>query len=92
MGKAAQTREKRERRMMQRTTLMSANGKTISMLGMALLILSVSACSKPSQTGTASARIDAVQADVTRCAEALTGGSMPAAREFCLPVLVRISE
>ena len=92
MGKAAETPTSEETYRAGRIIVMSANAKTVSMLGMGLLMLSVSACSKPSQTGTASARIDAVQGDVTRCADALTGESMPAAREACLPVLVRVAD
>ena len=56
-----------------------------------LTLIALSGCAT-SQTGTAAARIDAVQGDVTRCADALTGDSMPAAREACLPVLVRVAD
>ena len=77
---------------MGRITSTSASAKTALMLVTALVILSgLSGCATL-QTGTASARIDAVQADVTRCADALTGDSMPAAREACLPVLVRVAD
>ena len=59
---------------------------------MVLLTLSALSGCATLQTGTAQARIDAVQADVTRCADALTGEDMPAAREACLPVLVRVAD
>jgi hypothetical protein len=43
-------------------------------------------------TGSAQAKIDAAQNDVTACADAMTRDDPAAIRAACLPVLVRVAE